>query len=185
MDLDDGSRLIYRDSRKFGRLWLVADPEPLLRKLGPEPLGDAFTVAGLTTRLAGRTASIKAMLLDQSIVAGVGNIYADEALFRARLHPARPSGSLTADEIGRLHGAVQDVLAAGIALSGSSLGRSGLQNYVRPGGQQGGFQSEHQVFRRTGQPCPLCGTPIARIVIAQRSTHFCPHCQPQQRATDL
>jgi formamidopyrimidine-DNA glycosylase len=175
--LDDGRALHYIDPRKFGRMWLVPDADAVLHKLGPEPLQDVFTAAGLAARLAGRSASIKALLLDQNIVAGVGNIYADEALFRAGLHPARPGGSLTAEEIARLHLAVQAVLEEGIARRGSSLGGSSLQNYVRPNGSIGGFQEEHFVFRRTGQACRTCGEPIARIVLAQRSTHFCPQCQ--------
>jgi formamidopyrimidine-DNA glycosylase len=111
------------------------------------------------------------------LVAGVGNIYADEALFHARLHPGRAAGSLAPDEIARLRHAVRQVLNAGITRRGSTLGDSNLQNYLRPGGLPGDFQNEFFVFRRTGQPCLVCGTPIARIVIAQRSTHFCPSCQ--------
>jgi formamidopyrimidine-DNA glycosylase len=175
--LDDGHALHYVDPRKFGRMWLVADAETVLHKLGPEPLGADFTPAGLAGVLAGRSASIKALLLDQRLVAGVGNIYADEALFRAGIHPARPGGSLDSAEIARLHGAVQAVLTAGIARQGSSLGGSSLQNYLRPGGSPGGFQDEHFVFRRTGEACRTCGAPIVRVVLAQRSTHFCPHCQ--------
>lgn len=179
--LDDGRTLHYNDSRKFGRMWVVGDPQEVLHKLGPEPLDDAFTPEELGRRLAGRSAAIKGLLLDQSIVAGVGNIYADEALFRAGIHPQRAGGDLTAAELERLREAIRAVLAAGIARQGSSLGGSSLQNYVRPGGAPGGYQDEHAVFRRTGQPCATCGTPIERIVIAQRSTHFCPTCQPTKR----
>ena len=178
MDLDDGRSLHYNDPRKFGRIWLVPDITPVLANLGPEPLAEDFSIEGFAARLAGRTAAIKALLLDQSLVAGVGNIYADEALFRARIHPARAGGNLTPDEIARLHHAVREVLTAGIARRGSTLGGSSLQNYLRPGGLPGDFQDEFLVFRRTGQPCIVCGTPIERIVIAQRSTHFCPTCQP-------
>lgn len=177
LDLDDGRRLHYSDPRKFGRIWLVPDPEPVFRKLGPEPLGDAFTAAAFAERLHGRRASIKALLLNQSIVAGVGNIYADEALFLAGVHPARPGGELTSEEIARLHVAIRAILAQAIEAHGSSLGDSSLQNYQRPGGESGDFQERHRVFQRTGQPCPVCGTPIERIVLAQRSTHFCPRCQ--------
>lgn len=177
LDLDDGRRLHYSDPRKFGRIWLVPDPEPVFRKLGPEPLGDAFTAAAFAERLHGRRASIKALLLNQSIVAGVGNIYADEALFLAGVHPARPGGELTSEEIARLHAAIRAILAQAIEAHGSSLGDSSLQNYQRPGGESGDFQERHRVFQRTGQPCPVCGTPIERIVLAQRSTHFCPRCQ--------
>lgn len=176
--LDDGRVLHYNDPRKFGRMWVVGDPQEVLYKLGPEPLGEEFTPEVFGKRLAGRSAAIKGLLLDQSIVAGVGNIYADEALFRAAIHPQRAGGDLTSDEIGRLRDAIQEVLAAGIERRGSTLGGSSLQNYVRPDGTQGNYQEEHAVFRRTGQPCPTCATPIERIVIAQRSTHFCPACQP-------
>ena len=155
----------------------MTDTAPVLAKLGPEPLDAAFTVESLAASLDARTASIKALLLDQHIVAGVGNIYADESLFRARIHPARAGGSLHAAEVAALHAAIQEVLAEGIANAGSSLGVSGLQNYSRPGGAPGGFQEKFNVFRRTGQPCPQCGAPIERIVLAQRSTHFCPNCQ--------
>jgi formamidopyrimidine-DNA glycosylase len=182
LTLDDGRSLHYDDPRKFGRFWVVADPETLLdAKLGPEPLSDDFTPSRLAMALAGRQAAIKALLLDQAVVAGVGNIYADEALFRAGIHPARAGGTLTRREIARLHEAVRTVLAAGIERQGSSLGGSNSQNYLRPGGERGSFQEEHLVFRRTGQPCATCGTTIERIVIGQRSTHFCPVCQREKR----
>jgi formamidopyrimidine-DNA glycosylase len=178
MELDNGSALHYNDPRKFGRIWLVPDRAPVLAKLGPEPLSDNFTVESLAARLARRNAPIKSLLLDQSVVAGVGNIYADEALFRAGIHPMRRGSSLTPDEVVRLRAAIRDVLQAGIRRRGSTLGDSTLQNYLRPGGMPGDFQNEFYVFHRTGQPCLVCGTPIVRIVIGQRSTHFCPHCQP-------
>jgi len=177
LDLDSGERLFFRDARKFGRIWLVDDSAPVLARLGPEPLSDDFTPQGFGQRLAGRQAAIKALLLEQSIVAGVGNIYADEALFRAAIHPLRSGGSLNGDELARLHAAVRAVLADGIAAAGSSLGVSSIQNYQRPSGQPGSFQEQHRVFQRTGQPCLVCGAPITRIVVAQRGTHFCPHCQ--------
>jgi len=177
LDLDDGRHLHFHDTRKFGRIWLVGDTETVLAKLGPEPLSSDFTREDFGVRLVGRRAPIKALLLDQAILAGVGNIYADEALFLAGIDPKRLGGTLTDAEIGRLHGTVREVLLRGIELQGSSLGGSSLQNYVRPGGEPGGFQEEFQVFRRTGKPCPHCGTPIERIVLAQRSTHFCPACQ--------
>lgn len=173
-----GEGLFYRDSRKFGRIWLVEDTAPVLARLGPEPLSDDFTPQGFGQRLEGRQAAIKALLLDQAIVAGVGNIYADEALFRAGIHPLRRGGSLTDAELARLHGAVCAVLRDGIAAAGSSLGVSSIQNYQRPSGEPGSFQDQHRVFQRTGQPCVVCGAPIARTVIAQRSSHYCPHCQP-------
>ena len=172
MQLDDGRALHYRDQRKFGRFWLVADPTAVLAKLGPEPLSAAFTPQTLEGALAGRKAPIKTLLLDQSVLAGVGNIYADEALFQAGIHPLRRGQELNAVELAKLHDAVRAVLQRGIELQGSSL-----QNYVKLDGEKGGFQEEHQVFRKTGQPCPICGHPVERIVVAQRSTHFCPVCQ--------
>ena len=175
--LDDGRQLHYQDARKFGRLWLVAEPESVLHKLGPEPLSEHFTVAGFAQRLAGRATSIKSLLLDQQVVAGVGNIYADEALFLAGIHPARPGGAVDEAELTHLQQRVREVLTAAIAHKGSSLGQSSIQNYLRPSGEPGGFQAEHKVYGRTGQPCVCCATAIQRIVLAQRSAHFCPVCQ--------
>lgn len=175
-DLDSSERLHYRDQRKFGRVWLVDDVAQVLAKLGPEPLCEEFTPVGLVNALTGRTAAIKALLLDQSIVAGVGNIYADEALFRARIDPRRAAGALTETEVVSLWQSVKDVLQMGIELRGSSLGR-GPQNYTPPDGLPGEAQESHQVFRRTGLPCPVCGAPVERVVLAQRSTHFCSSCQ--------
>lgn len=174
--LEDGRQLHFRDPRKFGRIWLLADSAPLLDKLGPEPWDESFTPAALALRLSGRSAPIKALLLDQRLCAGIGNIYADEALFAAAIHPARAAGSLSGDEVSRLHAAILEVLGRAIKRGGSSLGQAST-NYLRPTGQAGGYQEEHQVFRRTGRPCPRCGAPIERILVAQRSTHFCPHCQ--------
>lgn len=179
IDLVDGSQLHFQDSRKFGRMWWVSDPEAVLAKLGPEPLSEEFQPAAFAERLAKRTASIKALLLDQAIVAGVGNIYADESLHLAGINPQRQGGDLKQAEIAKLHQTIQQVLSQAIAGHGSSLGRSTVQNYQRPSGEQGSFQNQHRVFQRTGQPCPTCQTPIERIVLAQRSTHFCPICQPR------
>jgi formamidopyrimidine-DNA glycosylase len=176
-DLDDGRRLHYQDTRKFGRLWLAPDPELVLAKLGPEPFHEEFTAERLAQKLAGRKASIKALLLDQTLVAGVGNIYADEALFLAGIHPARRAGDLRLAEIERLRDAIRTVLTLAIQHKGSSLGKSSLQNYVRPTGEPGSFQDEWAVYQRVEQPCLRCGTPIERIVLAQRSAHFCPNCQ--------
>ncbi|MBX3014321.1 MAG: bifunctional DNA-formamidopyrimidine glycosylase/DNA-(apurinic or apyrimidinic site) lyase [Caldilineaceae bacterium] len=176
-DLAGGGQVHYQDSRKFGRLWLVANVTTVVEKLGVEPLDPAFTAAYLVTQLAGRQASIKALLLDQTILAGVGNIYADESLFLAGIHPARPGGALDQTEAERLRRAVKTVLANAIEHHGSSLGASSIQNYARPSGELGGFQAQHRVFQRTGQPCVQCGQPIQRIVLGQRSTHFCPSCQ--------
>ncbi len=171
-DLDTREQLRYRDTRKFGRIWLVEDTESVVGKLGPEPLDEDFVPQTLAHTLAGRKANIKALLLNQTVLAGVGNIYADESLFRARIDPRRAGGSLALAEIERLHLALRDVLLAGIKAQGSSV-----QNYAPPTGAKGGFQEQFQVFRRSGEPCYSCGTPISRIVLGQRSTHFCPACQ--------
>ncbi|MEZ4675629.1 MAG: bifunctional DNA-formamidopyrimidine glycosylase/DNA-(apurinic or apyrimidinic site) lyase [Caldilineaceae bacterium] len=178
LDLTDGGQVHFQDSRKFGRLWLVSEPEEILSKLGPEPLSEDFVAAEFAQRLTGRSATIKALLLDQSIVAGVGNIYADESLYLAGIHPARTGDSLAFPEVLKLQQAIQTILAQAIAGHGSSLGGSSIQNYQRPSGEPGSFQEQHRVFQRTGQPCATCGTQIQRIVITQRSTHFCPTCQP-------
>ncbi|MCL4858426.1 MAG: bifunctional DNA-formamidopyrimidine glycosylase/DNA-(apurinic or apyrimidinic site) lyase [Caldilineaceae bacterium] len=177
MSLDDGRRLDFQDSRKFGRLWLTRDPGLVLAHLGPEPLDAHFSMAEWQAKLAGRRAAIKALLLDQAIIAGVGNIYADEALFLAGLHPTQRGGELTLPQLAALHASIQAVLLAAIEKGGSSLGNSSLQNHVRPTGAPGNYQEAHRVYQRTGQPCPRCGYPIERMVIAQRSTHFCPQCQ--------
>ncbi len=170
--LADGRDWRFEDQRKFGRVYLVEDPQEVVGKLGPEPLGPDFTADDLAATLARRTAPIKSLLLDQRIVAGIGNIYADEALFRARIHPLRPGGSLTPDEITRLVAAVQEVLQQALNEMGTTL-----RDYRRPDGSVGSFQNSLQVFRRTGEPCPSCGAPIQRIVVGGRSTHFCPREQ--------
>ncbi|MCX7671395.1 MAG: bifunctional DNA-formamidopyrimidine glycosylase/DNA-(apurinic or apyrimidinic site) lyase [Anaerolineae bacterium] len=172
--LDDGRRLAFTDARKFGRIWLVEDAERVVGALGPEPLDRFFTADVLKERLAGRRAAIKAVLLDQRVVAGVGNIYADEALFVAGLHPLRPAADLTATEVGRLCEALQFVLRESIAARGTLL-----RDYRTPYGQDGAYQNRLRVYRQAGQPCSRCGTPIERIRVTQRSTHFCPRCQPQ------
>ena len=175
--LDDGHTLHYQDPRKFGRLWLVGDVEPILSKLSAEPLSAEFTTKWLSQRLQSRNAPIKALLLDQTISAGVGNIYADEALHLAGIHPTRPGASLKPGEIKKLHAAIRTVLQQGIAKHGSSLGGSVLTNYRRPNGELKQMQDEFQVYGREGEPCHTCGKPIERLVIAQRSSHFCGKCQ--------
>ena len=171
-ELDTGEALRFRDMRKFGRIWLVADAETVVGKLGPEPLDEAFDPQVLAQALTQRKANVKSLLLNQTIVAGVGNIYADETLFRAGIDPRRAGGELSAHEISRLHQALREVLQAGIEAQGSSL-----QNYAPPTGGKGSFQEQFRVFRRGGEPCINCGATISRIVLVQRSTHFCPACQ--------
>jgi formamidopyrimidine-DNA glycosylase len=173
--LDDGSALGFRDVRRFGT-WLLLEPgelEPYLAaRLGPEPLGGAFRARDLAARLAGRRAPVKAAILDQRTLAGVGNIYADEALWRARVHPRREAGSLDAAEAQALHRGIREALRLGIARQGSTL-----TDYRLPDGASGGMQDEFRVYGRQGEPCERCGTPIERTVVAGRGTWYCPSCQ--------
>jgi formamidopyrimidine-DNA glycosylase len=174
--LDDGSDVAYRDVRRFGT-WLLLEPgelEPYLdRRLGAEPFSRSFTSRRFGERLAGRKAPIKAVLLDQRTLAGMGNIYADEALWRARIHPLRPAGDLAPDEIKRLHSGVRRALEAGIARQGATL-----RDYSTPDGSRGRMQHEFKVYGRGGEPCDRCGTPIAKTRVAGRGTWYCPSCQP-------
>jgi formamidopyrimidine-DNA glycosylase len=202
--LADGRELRYRDVRKFGRigLWpggglgtVGAGRGARSRRVkegagtyrigevfsghGPEPLRRSFTAERFAERLSRRSAKLKTLLLDQSFIAGVGNIYADEALWRARLHPLRPADTLTPVEVRRLHRAVRQVLREGIANRGASF-----SDYVDARGEEGGNAERLAVYRRTGEPCYRCGRRIERIVVGQRSTHFCPRCQPEPVASD-
>ncbi len=170
--LDSGQVLHFRDQRKFGRFYLVEDERQIVGSLGPEPLSDTWRVEDFAVTLARRRAPIKALLLDQRVVAGLGNIYADEALFLARVHPLRPGNRLTSDEIAHLHRAIRQVLNEALTARGSSMA-----TYIPPSERRGQYQERHRVFRRTGHPCPQCGTPIQRVKVSGRSTHFCPHCQ--------
>ena len=176
LTLDDGTRVSYRDVRRFGT-WELHDEAAaeahLAGRLGPEPLGPGFTKAFLRGRLAGRTAPVKAAILDQRVVAGLGNIYADESLWRARLHPRRPAGELTAGEVGRLHRGIRDALARGIATEGADLGDGVYAS--------GSMQDEFRVYGRGGEPCDRCGTAIAKTRVGGRGTWFCPRCQPEVR----
>ena len=195
--LADGRELRYRDVRKFGRIGLFAaggmrssragrgahrrvrEVGPGYRvgdvfaRHGPEPLGRSFTARRLADRLRGRSARLKSLLLDQSFVAGIGNIYADEALWLARLHPLRAADSLSEVEIRRLHRSIRRVLRQGIANRGASF-----SDYVGADGEPGANAEQLAAYQRTGAPCLRCGRPIVRMVVGQRSTHFCPHCQP-------
>jgi formamidopyrimidine-DNA glycosylase len=177
--LDDASDVVYRDMRRFGT-WLLVEPgelEPYLdERLGDEPLAQSFTARELEQRLAGRTAPVKAALLDQRRLAGVGNIYADEALWRARLHPLRPAGELTGSELRALHRGIRAALRAGIARQGATL-----STYRTPDGRPGRMQHEFRVYRREGEPCDRCGTPIEKIRAAGRGTYYCPSCQQRTR----
>lgn len=172
LDLDANQQLRFSDSRKFGRVYLTHDIETITGGLGPEPLSDAFTIGLMAERMAGRKRAIKGLLLDQSFVAGIGNIYADESLYRAGIHPLRPADSLTSDEINRLHGTIRDALNAGIQYEGASINW-----YRKPDGTRGSSQDHFYVYGRDGQPCHRCGETIRKIRVAQRGTHFCPTCQ--------
>jgi len=171
LELDDGTSVTYRDVRRFGT-WLLLDEEDvdpyLTARLGDEPLERGFTLA----RLAGRRAPVKAAILDQRTVPGLGNIYADEALWRARVHPLRPAGSLDDEELARLRRGIRNALRAGIARQGATL-----SDYAAPDGTAGSMQREFKVYGRSGEPCDRCGTPIEKTRVAGRGTWFCPSCQ--------
>lgn len=175
--LDDGRELRFTDPRRFGRAHLVsgkAEGGPKgLAGLGPEPLGRGFGAKELGARLAGRKARLKALLLDQTVVAGVGNIYADETLFRAGLHPARRACDLTGEDVARLCKSLRSVLRQAIGQGGTTI-----RDYVDGRGRRGEFVLSLQVYGREGEPCMRCGTQVERAIIAGRSTHFCPRCQP-------
>ena len=175
LELDDGARLSYRDVRRFGT-WLVVEGEELepylAGKNGPEPLGSLFTAEWLASRLAARRAPLKAVILDQRVVAGLGNIYADEALWRARLNPLRAANSLTLPEGARLHRAIRAALRAGIERQGSTL-----RDYAAPDGSEGSMQNEFRVYGRDGEPCARCGSTISKARVGGRGTWFCPRCQ--------
>ena len=173
LHLDDGSELRWTDLRRFGT-WELADaPDRAIPMMGPEPLEDAWRADDLASALHGRSAPIKAVLLDQRRIAGLGNIYADESLHLARINPERPAGSLSSEEVARLHEAIRTVLVRAIELQGSSA-----QHHVGGLGQRGSMQDEWRVYRRTGQPCRDCGAEIARTRVVGRGTHYCPDCQP-------
>lgn len=174
LQLDGGRQLRFSDARKFGFVSLVTSLDEITTALGPEPLEDSFTPAILKARLASHRKSIKAVLLDQDVLAGVGNIYADEALFRAGIHPWRAANALADDEVARLYTAIRAALENGIEREGASINW-----YRKPDGTQGDMQHHFYVYDREGEPCLVCGTPIEKIRVAQRGTHFCPQCQPQ------
>ena len=176
VSLDDGSDVVYRDVRRFGTWRLLGGDELdpyLAERIGSEPLERRFTARALGARLAGRRAPVKAALLDQRTLAGLGNIYADEALWRARIHPLRPAGSLTAAETQRLHRAVRRALALGLERQGATL-----RDYVAPDGAAGSMQREFRVYGRAGERCDRCRTPIEKTRAGGRTTAYCPRCQP-------
>jgi len=168
LDLDNGKRLAFNDTRKFGRVWLVSDPQEILGSLGPEPLGTDFTAEVLFGGLNSRRRQIKPLLMDQSFLAGMGNIYVDEALHRAKIHPLTISNQLDREQSNQLWRSIRRVLEDGINRNGTSF------DWVYRGGD---FQNYLRVYQRTGDPCTECGSLIERIIVGQRSTHICPSCQ--------
>jgi len=178
-DLGDGHELRFHDPRKFGRVYLLTEPAVVLGKLGPEPLAKDFDRHALRALLLGRRGRLKPLLLDQTFIAGLGNIYADESLWAARLHPLRGADTLSVAEIDRLHAAIRDVLERGVSLRGSSLNDGGYRDLT---GNFGEMQGSLNVFQRAGEPCPRCGAKIQRLLVAQRGTHVCRRCQRAPRA---
>jgi formamidopyrimidine-DNA glycosylase len=179
-ELDDGHRLVYVDPRRFGTGHLVfgeaARAQYLSARIGIEPLTPEFTFQHLRSMARDRTAPVKAFVLDQRRIAGVGNIYADEALFRAGIHPLRPAGRLTSADWARLRDAIEEALSAGIEAKGASI-----DDFRHLDGARGSFQDRFLVHRRAGEPCPTCGRPIRKIVVGGRGTYVCEHCQPRPR----
>ncbi len=180
----DGGRpdvLYVQDARRFGRVLVVPRGDyralPTLAAMGPEPLGDAFTVTAFAAALARSAQPVKAFLLSQRPVAGVGNIYADEALWRARVHPASPARALSRPKVRALHAAIREVLAAAVELQGTTL-----YDYRTVNGEVGAYLEKLDAYGHDGDPCPRCGTPLVRSVVGQRGTHHCPRCQRRARS---
>ncbi len=176
-DLDNGRQLRFRDPRKFGRVYLTDDPAQVLGRLGPEPLDAAFTEEDFLALFNRRSARIKSLLLNQEFIAGLGNIYADEALFLAGIHPGRRADTLREEEKRRLYRAIRQVLHVAIEHGGSSLADEAYRG--------GRYQERFWVYGRAGRPCPACGAPIQRIRLSQRSAHFCPNCQPNDQLQNV
>lgn len=176
LHLDNGRQLRLDDQRKFGKVYVLSSSgeERALpwATFGPEPLDDSFDLATFAETLSRRTALLKPLLLSQRVVAGLGNIYVDEALFLARIHPERRAGTLVADEVRQLHAAIRTVLTAAVRGRGTTF-----DSYMDIEGRSGSYQQRLRVFNRTGEPCPRCGTPIVKTVVGGRGTHYCPSCQ--------
>lgn len=172
LHFESGYGLAFNDTRKFGRIWLTPDLQSVLKGLGPEPFDPNLTTDRFFNKLHAAKRQLKPLLLDQHFLAGLGNIYTDEALFLAGVHPKRSSHSLSISEADKLLGSIRNVLELGISNNGASI------DWVYRGGN---FQNHFNVYQQTGNPCPTCGTPIERTTVGQRGTHFCPHCQPQMK----
>lgn len=174
--LSNGHRFVFSDRRRLGKMWLVDDASAVVCKLGPEPLDKRFTSNVLRQRLGRHHIPIKAALLDQHIVAGIGNMYADEALFAARIHPLRKADELSTKEVRALHNNIRRILQAAIGSKGASV-----DTYVRPEGELGTAHFDFKVAHRGGKPCSVCGGILERVVVQNRGTYFCPRCQPPGR----
>jgi len=173
--LDDGQTIFFRDPRKFACLWLIDDTEKVIGKLGPEALGKDLTLKRFSEIINKHHTPIKALLCDQTVIAGIGNMYADEALFLSRIHPLRLSDSLDDRELRQLYNAVREILLMGIENKGASI-----VNYYRPDGTKGSAHTLFRVSHHKGEPCRACGTPIERIKVRGRGSYFCPNCQPNE-----
>lgn len=169
----NGHRLVFSDRRRLGLVWLVDDANTVVCKLGPEPLDESFTADILEQRLNQHHIPVKAALLDQRIVAGIGNMYADEALFAARIHPLRIADDLSPKEVKTLYHCIRRVLGAAVDCKGASV-----DTYIRPEGELGTAHSDFKVAHRGGESCPVCGSNIERCVVQNRGSYFCPRCQP-------
>ncbi len=169
----NGNRLVFSDQRRLGLIWLVDDANTVVGKLGPEPLDESFTPGILGQRLSRHHIPVKAALLDQGIVAGIGNMYADEALFAARIHPLGKADALSPEEVRTLHNCIRRVLGAAIGSKGASV-----DTYVRPEGELGTAHFDFKVAHKGGESCPICGSTIERVLVQNRGTCFCPRCQP-------
>jgi len=174
--LPNGQCLVFSDRRRLGKIWLVDDANVVVGKLGPEPLDECFTPEILEQRLRRHHIPLKAALLDQCIVAGIGNMYADEALFAAKIHPIRKTDALLPEEMRTLHNSICKVLQAAIGSKGASV-----DTYVRPEGELGTAHFDFKVAHKGGEPCPVCGSTIERCVVQNRGSYFCPKCQPLGR----
>jgi len=176
LHLSTGHRLVFRDRRRLGVMWLVDDDDTVVGKLGPEPFDKSFTPDVLEQRLSRHHIPVKAALLDQHIIAGVGNMYADEVLFASQLHPLRKADDLSPREVRTLHNNIHRILRRAIGSKGASV-----DTYVRPEGELGTAHFDFKVAHKGGEPCPVCGCPIERCVVQNRGTYFCAKCQPSGR----
>jgi formamidopyrimidine-DNA glycosylase len=172
--LDGGSDLHFVDQRRFGAMWLTEDTNRVIGKLGIEPMDSSFTPAVLGNLSRQRRVATKVLLCDQHVIAGIGNMYADEALFVARIHPLKKANTLSSDEVERLHHSILKVLQEGVKDKGASI-----NTYRRPDGETGKAHLEFQVAHRRGEPCLYCGSPIQRVSLRGRGTYFCARCQPE------